>query len=255
MLRRPTALFILAALALAACASDDDTAPRAGVTEDSAASDTSIEEAGSGGGLARQYLQRYCEVLAVTVAEAGSSAEVWGTQGLNDCPEAAFDSIDAPALAEDLGVTAAVPNGPRYWVLDDIVANELAGSGETRTLGGIDMRSIALVDLGAGPPDRTPLTETSVERDTEFVFAAGREVYELTGPDGSVYVMQSFSVEVDPTLTVDGLADLGATLQLPEGWEFTSRVVDEPLVVEDIDGVATVIQDELRNTYQLHTRG
>jgi hypothetical protein len=31
-------------------------------------------------------------------------------------------------------------------------------------------------------------------------------------------------------------------------------VLDERLVVEDIDGVATVIQDELQNSYQLRSR-
>jgi hypothetical protein len=94
-----------------------------------------------------------------------------------------------------------------------------------------------------------------VERDTEFRFDAGREVHELTAPDGSIYVMQSYSLEVDPTLDVEALSAIGDRLQLPDGWTFTSRVLTEPLVVEDIDGVATVVQDDLRNSYQLRTRG
>jgi hypothetical protein len=87
------------------------------------------------------------------------------------------------------------------------------------------------------------------------VFAAGREIHELTAPDGSVYVMQSFSVEVDPTLGVDRLAELGPRLDLPEGWTFASRVLDDELVVEDLDGRAVVVQDALRNTYQSRSRG
>jgi haloalkane dehalogenase len=180
---------------------------------------------------------------------------VWGTQGLNDCPQADFESIDPAAVVAEMGVTIAVPNGPRYWVLDDIVAHELAGSGEIREFAGIEMRSIATVDLGQGVPDRSPYAEVSVERDTEFRFDAGREVYELTAPDGSIYVMQSYSVEIDATLTADALAGLGERLQLPQGWAFAARVLDEPLVVEDIDGVATVTQDELHNSYQLRSRG
>lgn len=207
------------------------------------------------GGLADQYGVRYCEVLTITVTDAATRAEVWGTQGLNDCPHAAFSAIDPATVRAELGVTAALLNGPRYWVLDDIVAHEIAGSGQIRDFGGISMRSIATVDLGKGLPDRRPYAEVSVKRDTEFQFESGRTVYELNAPDGSVYVMQSYSLEIDPALTVDALSGLGARLQLPAGWTFSTRTLTEPLIVEDVDGVATVVQDELRNSYQLRGRG
>ncbi len=205
--------------------------------------------------LAGQFGVRYCEVLGLTLAPDETIAEVWGTQGLNDCPADRFAALDPAELTAALGVTAALINGPRHWVLDRIVANNLAGSGEIRPLGGIDMRSIAFVELGAGLPTREPLTERSVRRDTEFVFDAGREVYELTDPDGSIYIMQSYSLQIEPSLTVADLAGLGTRLQLPDGWTFAARVLDGELVVEDIDGEAVVIQDELQNSYQLRLRG
>jgi hypothetical protein len=208
-----------------------------------------------GPGLADQFGQRYCEVLSVTVSDEGASAEVWGTQGLNDCPRDRFDTLDPAAIAADLGAGLAVLNGLRYWTLDRIVANGLAGSLRTRDFGGIEMRSIATVEVGEGLGDRTPLTETSVARDTTFVFEEGREIHELTAPDRSVYVMQSYSIEVDPSLSAETLPSLGDRLDLPEGWTFTSRVLDEELMVEDIDGIATVVQDRFRNTYQLRSRG
>jgi len=253
-------LFALALLG-AACGADGEpsadstttTAP--GTTTTTGSTTTTDAAARSGGALTDQYLQRYCEVLVVTVGEKGAVAEVWGTQGLNDCPQEAFAGIDPAAVATELGAALVTPNGPRSWVLDRIVANELAGSGAVREFNGLEMRSIARIDLGAGIPDRRPYAEVSVERDTEFRFAAGREVHELTAPDGSVYVMQSFSVEIDPTLTVDDLADLGPRLDLPEGWTFGSRVLEDELVVEDLDGRAVVVQDPLRNTYQLRSRG
>jgi haloalkane dehalogenase len=226
-----------------------------GTVAASSTTESVAEDDGPAGGLADQFDGRYCEVLTVTIADSGTTAEVWGTQGLNDCPQEAFAGIDPAAVAADLGVSIALPNGPRYWVLDDIVANELAGSGERRAFNGIEMRSVALVDLGEGLPDRRPYAEVSVARDTEFRFGEGREIHELSAPDGSVYVMQSYSVEVDPALTADSLAGLGDRLALPEGWAFTSRVLDEDLVVEDVEGIATVIQDELTNSYQLRTRG
>ena len=67
--------------------------------------------------------------------------------------------------------------------------------------------------------------------------------------------MQSYSIEVDPDLTAETLGSLGDRLELPEGWAFSSRVLREDLVVQDIDGIATVIQDRFRNSYQLRSRG
>jgi haloalkane dehalogenase len=94
-----------------------------------------------------------------------------------------------------------------------------------------------------------------VRRDTEFVFKAGREVYELTAPDGSIYIMQSYRQQIEPSLTLADLAGLGEQLHLPERWTFAARALDDELDVEDIDGVAVVIQDELQNSYQLRVRG
>ena len=235
--------------------SDGGQVPREGTADGGADAEPDEAPNTPGSGLVDQYGQRYCEILTVTLSDQGAAAEVWGTQGLNDCPQEPFDALDPAGIASQLGANLAVLNGPRYWVLDRIVANELAGTLQERDFGGIEMRSIATVELGEGMGDRTPLTETSVARDTDFVFEEGREVFELTAPDGSVYVMQSYSIEVDPDLTAETLGSLGDRLELPEGWAFSSRVLREDLVVQDIDGIATVIQDRFRNSYQLRSRG
>ncbi len=51
----------------------------------------------------------------------------------------------------------------------------------------------------------------------------------------------------------DFLAGLGGRLALPEGWSFRTRVLDEELVVDTTATIATVLQDELENTYTLPT--
>ncbi len=38
---------------------------------------------------------------------------------------------------------------------------------------------------------------------------------------------------------------------LPEGWTYRTRILDADYVVVDQEGIATVVQDELQNTYQL----
>jgi haloalkane dehalogenase len=57
---------------------------------------------------------RYGEVLLVR-HEAGSfSAEVWNTMGFNECPQAAWDELDAGEIAAERGATLALMNGPRH---------------------------------------------------------------------------------------------------------------------------------------------
>jgi hypothetical protein len=63
--------------------------------------------------------------------------------------------------------------------------------------------------------------------------------------------MQAMCTAVDATLTIDNLAQLGSTLQLPDGWSYRTRTLDEDLVVDTSDHFATVVQDELENTYTL----
>jgi hypothetical protein len=90
----------------------------------------------------------------------------------------------------------------------------------------------------------------TVARTTSWVYDAGKKVYELVDPQGKVFDMQSYSVQTTPQ-TEDSLADLGAVLSLPSGWMFRSRTLDSALTVTAVDGMATVVQDERQNTYQL----
>jgi len=157
---------------------------------------------------------RYGEVLAVFERGDGFEAEVYGTQMLNDCPQEVWEALDASAIA------------------------------------GLSTRRIATVDLGQDPSTR-PYVERHVNRGAVFFFDAGAPVHELLDPDGLAYVMQAYCVGVDPTLTEADLPALGDRLDLPEGWSYRTRVLDEELVVDTTATIATVLQDELENTYTL----
>ena len=98
-----------------------------------------------------------------------------------------------------------------------------------------------------------PYVERHVNRGAVFFFDAGSPVHELVNPDGLAYVMQAYCVGVDPTLTEDELAALGERLALPDGWTYRTRMLDEELVVDTTATIATVLQDELENTYTLPT--
>ena len=193
---------------------------------------------------------RYGEVLAVYVRDSGLEGEVYGTQMLNDCPQDLWDALDAPAIAQEMGAVMVKLNGPRHWVLDGLGTKVAVVEPVFRDFNGLTMRRIATVDLGDNPAP-SPYVERYVNRGAVFFFDAGKPAYELVNPDGVAYIMQAYCIGVDPTLTEDALVALGDRLALPEGWTYRTRILDEEVVVDTTATIATVVQDELENTYTL----
>jgi hypothetical protein len=193
---------------------------------------------------------RYGEVLAVFVDGEQLRAEVYGTQMLNDCPQELWATLDAATIAAEMGATFVKLNGPRHWVLDGLGTKVAVIEPVLRDFNGLTMRRIATIDLGPGFA-AAPYTLRHVNRGAVFFWDAGKPVYELVDPDGTAYVMQARCIGVDPTLTEADLPGLGARLALPTGWAYRTRVLDEELVVDTTDHLATVVQDELENTYTL----
>ena len=108
---------------------------------------------------------------------------------------------------------------------------------------------IPLSDV-AGPAK--PYTTRQVNRTTTWVYYAGTPVYELVDPMGRVFDMQSYSI-AKSDMPESALTILGAQLMLPAGWTYRIRTLTTPLSVTAIAGVATIVQDENENTYQLST--
>jgi len=194
--------------------------------------------------------QRYGEVLAVYAKDEEFYAEVFGTQMINDCPAELWDTLEAPALMEQLGALFVKLNGPRHWVLDGFGTKRAPVDPVMASFNGLEMRRIAILELGKVPM-QIPYMDRKVDRGAIFFFDAGKPVFELVNPEGLAYVLQAYCVSVDPTITQDNLADLGAKLNLPEGWSYRTRILEEELVIDTSDTLATVLQDELENSYTL----
>ena len=194
---------------------------------------------------------RYCEVIPVFRARQGLHVEVYNTLGLNDCPADRWDGLDAAALAETFGALEIKLNGPRFWVINQVVGAGLEPAGKTVAFGGIEMTMRATIEtrLGQGTVGSQLYTENAVRRSTTFTYLQGSAVYELTSPAGAVYRMQSYTQMVDPALSIADLASLGQRLQLPPGWRYDARVLSENSLLT-ADGLAYVINDEFGNSYQ-----
>lgn len=199
------------------------------------------------------YGLRYCEILLpyIDFATATVTAEVWGTQGLNPCPQEQWGALDAATIAAEYGVPRALMNGPRYPVVDYSTGFLPPVDVDNRFYGELEMRllttvSVSLSDFTAGGAYNIG----SVDRDNIWYFVEGRRIYELEDPAGERFIMQTFSQAVDPQLSFEDLPYLGARLTLPAGWSFHTRVLTAPLEVPAVNGIAEVLQDDLANSYQ-----
>ena len=197
---------------------------------------------------------RYCEVIPVTRKGARLTAWVYNTLGLNDCPASEWDALTEDEVNEAYGSVAAKLNGPRYWVIDKLVGSGSTTTGERFTFGGIEMELRAKLEtrLREGTVGEEFYVPNQVQRDTVYTYKAGQPVYELTSPEGDVYIMQSYAQIKDKNLTIDGLDSLGSKLALPDGWTYTTRTLTEDLLL-DSGGLAYVINDDLYNAYQRRT--
>ena len=194
--------------------------------------------------------ERYGEVLLVRIGASGPEATVYNTFPLNDCPAELWAKLDAQAIAAEHGAAAALLNGPRYWLMSSI---EKDGGTETprETFGGIEMLRQATVSLSSMNPG--PYSVNEVDRKSVFVYDAGTTVFELVDPDDRRWVMQTYSQTVDPDLSLDDLGALGDRLHLPDGWSYRARTLEQPLRVDTSTRKASVLQDDLANSYSLLT--
>ena len=270
-MRKTLMALLLMALLATACGSEEtgasapqDSAPQDSAAEDSAAEDSAADSPADGptdetdgqspAGFSLNGF-RYCEVLMTVPGDDGTPVtEVWGTPGVGPCEDDAWNAIDPDALVAEFGATWILMNGPRHFVVDGSVdtapadSDAAAPAGEVRNFGSVPMRLLATVDETSGRS--VAYRPELVVRTTTWTFDTGTEVYELIDPDGNTYVMQSYALIHDPDLTAENLSALGDRLDLPEGWSYQSRILDEDLQVALTPEGAIVVQDELANSYQ-----
>jgi hypothetical protein len=190
---------------------------------------------------------RYCEILIVLRHGMSATAAVYNTIGLNDCPAQQWQAVDPEKLKKERKAYMVVMNGPRHFMMD---RNALRNPGPVETLDGLQFRLLAHVEMHAGASKRVPYTETTVDRETQYVYEAGKNVYEILSPAGQTYIMQSYSQEIDKSLEEASLPGLATRLKLPKGWLFRVRKPTEELIVRNAGTKAYVLQDDLQNSYQ-----
>ena len=72
-----------------------------------------------------------------------------------------------------------------------------------------------------------------IYRNSNWIWHAGTPVHLLREPNGTVWVMQEYTKDVDPSLTLDNLHQVGGKLKdLPKGWVFETKVLTQGAVAQ-----------------------
>jgi hypothetical protein len=192
----------------------------------------------------------WCEIGPVVWHWTDIKVHVYTSTSVDDCTEERAAKLDMTKLAADLKVPKVVLNPGRYWVMDRATAYQ---AGEVLDFHGVKAQWAAFLSpiavakiLGS-----KPYSPAQITRDTEWFYMKGKPVYLLRTPEGKVWVLQVFTKDKDPTLSLDTLDQLGTKLQLPPGWKFEVKVLDKDLSLQPrmAAGVANIMRDNLGNTY------
>jgi hypothetical protein len=196
---------------------------------------------------------RYCEVIPSVVNGPTTTTYVYNTLTFNRCPAGQWSKLTEAEVNQEFGSQFAQLNGPRHWVMDEIQGSGNSTTGATFTFGTIEMGLRATIVTPTGTPTvgNQFYLPNQVQRDTIWIYKAGTPIFILTDPGGNEYVMQSYAQIVDPTLSYKDLPNLASQLSLPPGWQYSTRTLSQDLQMNS-NGLATVVNDDLANSYQLN---
>ncbi|MDG2990826.1 hypothetical protein L3556_07765 [Candidatus Synechococcus calcipolaris G9] len=174
----------------------------------------------------------------------------------NDVMDARFRALDADTLKKEYGSDGILFNGPRRLVTNGITGMAWDGCKE-RVVATIPYRVFGIFetpDLSKAVAGNLPSYQVLVsKRSNTFSFNAGETVYELITPEGAVYTMFSLSLKIDPDNTIENLPTLGERLNLPNGWNFRARQLEQDMTLTsaaDSEPPNTIVLDELEGNYQ-----
>ena len=199
--------------------------------------------------------QRYLEIFLVTGSKDDPKALCYNTQTLNggdrtgdSAPQSLVDKLDVKTMAKENNALDGFVNGPRRWCLDWI---EIP-LGVERDFNGLKAAWVATLNMkGVTRGKENNYRSMTIARKSAFGINKGTKVFILDDPQGNTWVMKSYSLVLDPTMNRDKVPDMLARLKLPEGWKYRVVELDRDLVLLPECGIATIVQDDLDNTYDL----
>lgn len=203
---------------------------------------------------------RYLEVFIIggNAITGNIKAAVYNTVGLNgniqgnSAPQHLVDKINVEKIKKEFNSLRVIVNGPRIFCLDWIDVPV----GVERDFNGLKAAWVATLLLSREQTgEKIPYKSTTVERKSAFGINKGTTVFLLDDDKGNTWVMKSYSLVLDSTMTREKVPTMLAKLKLPTGWSYRVKVLDEDLLLKPESGVATIVPDDLDNMYDLTGAG
>ncbi len=197
------------------------------------------------------YNYAYGEIFVAYRSGFSVSVEVYNSSGVEDYSSSKWSKLDEAQIADELGATRVRINHPQYWVVDSVVGLEIDDGDYVIEIADINLQKVNEIEANIfdGNANNSPYSENTFKSSLELTWNAGTEIYELVSPSGEVYRMRSYSQSIDPTIDLSNLNKLEEKLDLPSGWEFTSRTLENEFTFSEDE--ITLVADDLGNSYLL----
>jgi hypothetical protein len=168
----------------------------------------------------------------------------------DSAPPAYVASLDLKAVKKQFHALGAALNGPKQWMLDwvDIPL------GAEQDINGMKIPWCAELHLTKSmlkTMGKQGYTPTTIARKSAFGYNKGSTVFLIDDADGNTWVMKGFELGLQPRWTFEEFARDPAShfKQLPPGWKFRTKVLDQDLIMVPQTGIATIMPDEFFNVY------
>lgn len=151
-------------------------------------------------------------------------------------------------------------NDKRIWMMDFIVQLKDDLPDDTPLYVSIPFKNINNIFCTFNwvaqviPSNGNPYTISQIQRKTIWVYKPKTEIYMLINISNGnlkIYVMQSFTNQIDQNLNPTNINYMGNKLSLPIGWLWTSLVLNYDTYLKVVStGTAYLVQDNLKNSYE-----
>ena len=165
-------------------------------------------------------------------------------------PQAWAEALNTDEIKKRFSSLAAAINGPKLWMLDwvDIplgAEQEFSGK-KIPWCAELHIKKSELEEMG-----KVGYKPTTIERKSKIGYNKGTTVFLIDDSDGNTWIMKGFELGLKPKWTFEEFAtDPGSKFkQLPAGWKFRTKVLDDDLILVPATGVATIMPDEFFNVY------
>lgn len=207
------------------------------------------------------HLVRYIEIFVVggNVITGNLLANVYNTSlvpnpdatpNRDTAPQAYVEGVDKEAIKKQFGALGVAINGPKLWMIDffdiPLGANEEFNGRRIPWCATLHLTKTEMEQMG-----KLPYKVTTIERKSKLGYNKGTLVFLIDDSEGTTWVMKGFELGMKPRWTYEEFAaDPSSKFkQLPAGWKFRTKVLDDDLILVPQTGVATIMSDEFFNVY------